>query len=101
MDMYGAFYLLQVGRVEEAGEHIESALQEDPLNLLYRIQFGIYLLAAGQDAEASAHFHQVLDIDPSYPLAWMPSRDTTRWRCFPSSSADFANRALGGRLSRR
>jgi TolB-like protein len=68
-DVYGAFYLLHVGRVEEAGQQIESALQADPLNLLYRIQFGIYLLAAGQDADAAAHFHQVLDIDPSYPLA--------------------------------
>ena len=68
-DMYGAFYLLQVGRVEEGGQYIESALQEDPLNLLYRTQFGIYLLAAGKDADAGAHFHQVLDIDPSYPLA--------------------------------
>jgi serine/threonine-protein kinase len=68
-DMYGAFYLLHVGRVEEAGQQIEGALQEDPLNLLYRIQFGIYLLAAGKDADAGAQFHQVLELDPSYPLA--------------------------------
>jgi eukaryotic-like serine/threonine-protein kinase len=68
-DHYGAFYLLQVGRVEEAGLQIERALQEDPLNLLFRVHFGVCLVAAGKDADAAAHFHQVLDIDPNYPLA--------------------------------
>jgi TolB-like protein len=68
-DMYGAFYLLQAGRVEEGGRQIEQALREDPLNLLFRIQFGIYLLAAGKDADAATHFLQVLEMDPNYPLA--------------------------------
>jgi TolB-like protein len=68
-DVHGAFYLLQVGRVEEGGLQIERALREDPLNLLFRTQYGIYLLAGGQDAVAATHFHRVLDSDPNYPLA--------------------------------
>jgi eukaryotic-like serine/threonine-protein kinase len=68
-DNYGAFYLLQVGRVEEAGAAIKRALQEDPLNLIFRMHWGTYLIAAGRDADAVTQFLEALDIDPDFLLA--------------------------------
>ena len=68
-DVYGAFYLLQVGRVEEGGAQIERALRDDPLNLMFRTQYGIFLLAAEQDEHAAALFLQVIESDPTYPLS--------------------------------
>ena len=68
-DNYGAFYLLQIGRIEEAGAQIERALQEDPLNLLFRVHWGVYLFAAGRDADAVRQLLEVLDIDQNYVLA--------------------------------
>jgi serine/threonine protein kinase/tetratricopeptide (TPR) repeat protein len=74
-DNYSAFYLLQVGRVAEAGGAIERALQEDPLNLIFRIHWGAYLIAAGRDADAVTELLEALDIDPDFPLAhaWISS----------------------------
>jgi tetratricopeptide (TPR) repeat protein len=68
-DNYGAFYLLQVGRVEEAGAAIKRALQEDPLNLIFRMHWGTYLIAAGREVDAVTQFLEALDIDPDFLLA--------------------------------
>jgi len=68
-DHYGAFYLLQLGRVEEAAAEIERALQDDPLNLLFRVHWATCLFAAGRHAEAEAQCLEILDIEPDSILA--------------------------------
>jgi serine/threonine-protein kinase len=68
-DHYGAFFLMQVGRVEEALAAIDLALLDDPLNLLYRVHRGVCLFAAGRDGEAVSQYLDVLDIDPDNFLA--------------------------------
>ena len=46
---YGNHYLLPIGRVAEAVETMASALQEDPLNLLYR-----HIMRAGFDTSGGS-----------------------------------------------
>jgi eukaryotic-like serine/threonine-protein kinase len=79
-DHYGAFYLLQIGRIAEAGAAIERALQEDPLNLLFRVHWATYLFAAGRDADAVGQYLEVLDIDQNYYLAhaWIAAAYASR-----------------------
>ncbi len=75
MDCYAAFYLLQIGRLDQAREMIERALQLDPLNEIYRVHLGTYLLAAGEGENAVAALREVLDINSNSWLghAWLSS----------------------------
>jgi tetratricopeptide (TPR) repeat protein len=57
------YYLLPVGRVDEAAAECTRALQQDPLNLLGRVRFAQCLQAGGRDAEAFAELRQVLELD--------------------------------------
>jgi adenylate cyclase len=66
---YGNHYLLPIGRLAEAVETMGRALQEDPLNLLYRHHFARGLRNAGRLADAEAELRKVLDIDENFPLA--------------------------------
>jgi serine/threonine protein kinase/Tfp pilus assembly protein PilF len=67
---YGLFYLLQVGHIREALEECECALQEDPLNLLFRANFAICLQAGGKSREASDQLRQILEIEDTFWLAY-------------------------------
>jgi tetratricopeptide (TPR) repeat protein len=67
---YSLWYLAPTSRMREASEQIESALIEDPLNLLFRSISGWYLLAAGHRAGLEAKLRQVLELDASYWLAY-------------------------------
>ncbi len=66
---YGNHYLLPVGRVAEAVETMGRALQDDPLNLLYRHLYARGLRHDGKLDEAAAELRGVLDIDPDFPWA--------------------------------
>jgi serine/threonine-protein kinase len=59
------YYLLPIGRSEEAAEECARALHEDPLNLLDRLRFAQCLRAAGRAAEASTELRRVLELDES------------------------------------
>jgi serine/threonine-protein kinase len=63
------FYLLPVGRIEDAIQEHERALKEDPLNLVGRYQLGACLQIAGKDEQATAEFRQALDLDENFLLA--------------------------------
>jgi len=55
--------------MEEAEEQLQRALQEDPLNLLFRATLGWYLLAAGRLTEGESILRQVLELDENF---WLP-----------------------------
>ena len=92
-DVYGAFYLLQIGRVEEGGLQIERALRCDPLNLMFRTQYGIFLLATEQDEHATALFLQVIESDPTYPLSCVWLSITYALRGQVAEARHYAERA--------
>ena len=57
------YYLMPVGRLEEAIEEYRRALQQDPLNVVFRYGCASCLTAAGKLSEAEGEFRQVLEID--------------------------------------
>jgi serine/threonine-protein kinase len=61
---YALSYLLRAGRPVEALQQIELGLQEDPLNLLLRINRAGCLAAAGRDEEAAAGYREALELNP-------------------------------------
>ena len=63
------FYLLPVGRLQDAVEEHERALEEDPLNLVGRFQLAWCLQVTGMQAQAVTEFRRVLDLDESFWLA--------------------------------
>jgi tetratricopeptide (TPR) repeat protein len=66
---YGNHYLLPIGRVAEAVETMARALEEDPLNLLYRHLYARGLRHLGRLDEAEAELRGILDVDASFPWA--------------------------------
>jgi tetratricopeptide (TPR) repeat protein len=63
------FYLLPIGRLQDAIQEHERALKEDPLSLVGRFQLASCLQIAGLDAQATTEFQQVLDLDENFWLA--------------------------------
>jgi TolB-like protein/Tfp pilus assembly protein PilF/predicted Ser/Thr protein kinase len=66
---YGNHYLLPIGRFAEAVETMASALQEDPLNPMYRHHHARGLRHLGRLDEAAAELRGVLDVHPDFPPA--------------------------------
>ena len=66
---YGNHYLLPIGRVAEAVETMARALDEDPLNLLYRHLYARGLRHLGRLDEAEAELRGILDVDANFPWA--------------------------------
>ena len=66
---YGNHYLLPIGRPAEAVETMAGALEEDPLNLLYRHLYARGLRHLGRLDEAEAELRGVLDVDANFPWA--------------------------------
>jgi eukaryotic-like serine/threonine-protein kinase len=66
---YGNHYLLPIGRVAEAVDTMARALEEDPLNLLYRHLYARGLRHLGRLDEAEGELRGILDVDASFPWA--------------------------------
>ena len=66
---YGNHYLLPIGRVAEAVETMGRALEEDPLNLLYRHIYARGLRHLGRLDAAEAELRSILDVDANFPWA--------------------------------
>jgi eukaryotic-like serine/threonine-protein kinase len=66
---YGNHYLLPIGRVAEAVETMARALEEDPLNLLYRHLYARGLRHLGRLDAAETELRSILDIDARFPWA--------------------------------
>jgi serine/threonine-protein kinase len=67
---YASFFLMPTGRLAEAMQEYDQAVQEDPLNHLFRQGRAGCLLAQGRDAEAVRDARRIIEIDqrlaPSY-----------------------------------
>jgi serine/threonine-protein kinase len=66
---YGNHYLLPIGRIAEAVETMGRALEQDPLNLLYRHLYARGLRHLGRLDDAAAELRGILDIDANHPWA--------------------------------
>jgi tetratricopeptide (TPR) repeat protein len=60
-----AIGLLLLGRYAEAIQHIEIALQGDPLNVGHRYLRAVFLSGAGRDEEGAEAFREILEFNPS------------------------------------
>jgi TolB-like protein/predicted Ser/Thr protein kinase len=67
---YGFFYLLSMGRTEDAVEELKRAVLEDPLNLLFRAVLAGCLMAAGRFEDALTEARRILELDENSPLAY-------------------------------
>ena len=61
--MHGLFYLLPLGRSQEASREIGLAVEDDPLNSMFFMHLGISLYAAGKTEEAYERLRQSLELD--------------------------------------
>jgi Tfp pilus assembly protein PilF len=68
--MYGLWYLVPMGRLEEALEQQEQELKGDPLNGATRDILAGSLLGAGRLAEAQAELYKVLELDENNTMAF-------------------------------
>jgi TolB-like protein/Tfp pilus assembly protein PilF/predicted Ser/Thr protein kinase len=60
---YALYYLLPVGRYNEASDQCARALDEDPLDVMSRLRFAQCLRAAGRIAEAVKEQRRALELD--------------------------------------
>ena len=63
--LYAGSCLMPMGRVDEAIQQVELALQEDPLNPVMQLNGGLFLVGAGRDEEASRRFRAMLELNPN------------------------------------
>ena len=63
---YALYYLLPIGRFDEAVEECARAFREDPLDLLGRVRFAQCLLAARRNNQASTELRRVLELDERF-----------------------------------
>jgi serine/threonine protein kinase/Tfp pilus assembly protein PilF len=65
---YAVFYLLPLGRVREAVDSIERAVEQDPLNVVFRGAFAMVLSSESPD-RAVAEARKAIEIDQRH---WLP-----------------------------
>ena len=68
--LYAQFYLVSIGRLDDAIDELKRALKEDPLSLPGRLHLGQCLNLAGRYTEAEVEIRQVLELDENSFLAW-------------------------------
>jgi TolB-like protein/Tfp pilus assembly protein PilF len=68
---YHSYYLLEIGRTDEAISEKRRVLDHDPVALITNADFGLYLGQAGRTDEAIAQFQKTLELDPNYAAAHM------------------------------
>jgi serine/threonine protein kinase len=64
---YGYFYLLPMGRTEEAVGQIGQGIKEDPLNLIGRLCYAISLGSADRLTDAQVEAHKILELEENHP----------------------------------
>ena len=63
---YGFFYLLPMGRTQDAIQEFELALLEDPLNLLFRVVLAYGLIRAARYDDAATQLNRILELDERF-----------------------------------
>jgi TolB-like protein/DNA-binding winged helix-turn-helix (wHTH) protein/Tfp pilus assembly protein PilF len=66
---YHSYYLLEVGRTDEAIAEKKKVLEHDPVSVGTSAELGLYLLNAGRYEEAVQQLQKTLELDPNYPPA--------------------------------
>jgi serine/threonine protein kinase/tetratricopeptide (TPR) repeat protein len=67
---YASFYLLSVGRAEEARRLIERVIEEDPLCQIWYHLWSQVLRNLGLDEEALAASRKAVELDPQFWIGW-------------------------------
>lgn len=67
---YGVFYLAPLGRMKEAEEAVTRALEEDPLNFLFRVTIGILRIGAGREEAGETALREVLELNENVWIAF-------------------------------
>src|SRR5215471_2115582 len=65
---YALFYLVPLGRFREAVDHFERAVEQDPLNVLFRGVFSL-ILGSGSPDRAAVEARRAMEIDERH---WLP-----------------------------
>jgi eukaryotic-like serine/threonine-protein kinase len=65
---YALFYLVPLGRFREALDHLEGAVEQDPLNVLFRGMFSLILGSESPD-RAAVEARKAMEIDERH---WLP-----------------------------
>jgi tetratricopeptide (TPR) repeat protein len=68
---YHSYYLLEIGRTQEAIAEKRRVLEHDPLAVITNADLGVYLLRAGRTDEAIVQLEKTLDLDPNYAATHM------------------------------
>jgi len=66
---YHSYYLLEMGRTEEAITEKRRVLEHDPVAVGTSSELGLYYLTAGRNDEAIEQLQKTLELDPNYPSA--------------------------------
>jgi len=61
-----SYYLVEIGRMDEAIVEKRKVLEHDPLAVITNAEFGLYLWRAGRNDEAIQQFQKTLELDPNY-----------------------------------
>ena len=65
--MNAYFNLRLTGRADEAIAEHHRAIEQDPLNMIFRVGLAASLTSAGRDAEASQAVDMLMDLAPDFP----------------------------------
>jgi TolB-like protein/DNA-binding winged helix-turn-helix (wHTH) protein/Flp pilus assembly protein TadD len=68
---YHSYYLLEIGRMDEAIAEKKKVLEHDPLSVRTNAEFALYLLQAGRNDEAISQLQKTLELDPNYAATHM------------------------------
>lgn len=66
---YHSYYLLEIGRTNEAIAEKRRVLEHDPLRVITNAELGLYLFLAKRTDEAIAQLRKTLELDPNYAAA--------------------------------
>jgi TolB-like protein/DNA-binding winged helix-turn-helix (wHTH) protein/Flp pilus assembly protein TadD len=63
---YHSYYLLEIGRTDEAIAEKRRVLEHDPLSVITNAELPLYLLQAGRTDEAIVQLQKALELDANY-----------------------------------
>jgi|SRR5271169_491103 len=66
---YHSYYLLEVGRTDEAIAEKKKVLEHNPVSVGTSTELGLYFLSAGRYDEAIQQLQKALELDPNFPPA--------------------------------
>lgn len=68
---FHSYYLLEIGRTEQAIAEKQRVLEHDPLSVRTNAELALYLLHAQRNDEAIVRLQKTLELDPTYAAAHM------------------------------